>query len=153
MTSGTLEATGLPVPAGPPTRTRRAGARTDLGTKLAIVALSAILLLLIGYPLIRILVQAFDPAGREVLGAIITSAVNRQILLNTVVLGTLVGAIDFKGRQGFFRMDARSGVLDVLRLRAPDAPNMCPMSYISGVIPCAAIAPASSSFQFPRSSE
>ncbi len=93
MTAGTLEATGLPATAGPPQRTRRAGARTDLGTKLAIVALAAILLLLIGYPLARILMQAFDPAGREVLGAILTSAVNRQILLNTVVLGTLVGAI------------------------------------------------------------
>jgi Tol biopolymer transport system component len=36
----------------------------------------------------------------------------------------LVGGIDFKGRQGFYRVDAQSGMLDVLRLRAPDAPNM-----------------------------
>jgi Tol biopolymer transport system component len=36
----------------------------------------------------------------------------------------LVGAADMKGRQGFYRVDAQSGALDALRLRAPDAPNI-----------------------------
>jgi Tol biopolymer transport system component len=36
----------------------------------------------------------------------------------------LVGGVDLKGRSGFYRVDAQSGALDVLRLRAPDAPNI-----------------------------
>jgi iron(III) transport system permease protein len=65
----------------------------DPGTKVAIAAIAIVLLLLIGYPLAGILVKALDPAGRAVLGAILSSPVNRQILGNTVVLGALVGAI------------------------------------------------------------
>lgn len=67
--------------------------RLDTVTKVVIVLVVAILLLLIGYPLLRILTQSFSPDGREMLGEIFTSPVNRQVLWNTVVLGLLVGAV------------------------------------------------------------
>lgn len=92
MSTTTLVAPGLPEVSGP-TRGRRTGARMDLGTKVAITALAVILLLLIGYPLAGILVRALEPDGQAVLGAILSSPVNRQILWNTVVLGSLVGVI------------------------------------------------------------
>lgn len=93
MSTTTIAAPALPEVVGPRTQGRRTGARMDPGTKVAIAAIAIVLLLLIGYPLAGILVKALDPAGRAVLGAILSSPVNRQILGNTVVLGALVGAI------------------------------------------------------------
>ena len=64
----------------------------DTVTKLVIAAIVLILALLIGYPLIRILTQAFGADGLETLKNIVTSSSNRTVLLNTVILGVLVGA-------------------------------------------------------------
>lgn len=83
-------------PAAPPLPAKRAGAKfskLDTVTKLVIALVVGILLLLIGYPLIRILTQSFSPEGRDTLGQILTSATNRGVLLNTVVLGLVVGAV------------------------------------------------------------
>lgn len=65
----------------------------DAVTKLVIAAIVLILALLIGYPLIRILTQAFGADGLETLRQVFTSSANRAVLLNTVVLGILVGAL------------------------------------------------------------
>ncbi|MGX9899592.1 ABC transporter permease [Arthrobacter sp. SA17] len=83
-------------PAAPPLPAKRAGAKfskLDTVTKVVIGLVVGILLLLIGYPLIRILTQSFSPEGRDTLGQILTSATNRGVLLNTVVLGLVVGAV------------------------------------------------------------
>jgi iron(III) transport system permease protein len=58
-----------------------------------ITAVVLILAILIGYPLVRILTQAFGAEGLETLRNIATSPANRAVLLNTVVLGVLVGAV------------------------------------------------------------
>lgn len=76
-----------------PKRGRRTGAKADLSTKVAIVGVTLVLLLLIVYPLISIFLKAGSEAGRETLTAIVSSPVNRRILLNTVVLGCIVGAL------------------------------------------------------------
>ncbi|KAD3455978.1 ABC transporter permease subunit [Arthrobacter yangruifuii] len=65
----------------------------DTVTKAVIAAIVLILALLIGYPLIRILTQAFGADGMETLRNVFTSSANRTVLLNTVVLGILVGAV------------------------------------------------------------
>ena len=65
----------------------------DTVTKLVIAAIVLILALLIGYPLIRILTQAFGADGMETLRNVFTSPANRTVLLNTVILGILVGAV------------------------------------------------------------
>lgn len=65
----------------------------DTVTKLVIAAIVLILALLIGYPLVRILTQAFASDGLETLRNIFTSSANRTVLLNTVILGVLVGAL------------------------------------------------------------
>ncbi|MUK00686.1 ABC transporter permease subunit [Vibrio cholerae] len=65
----------------------------DTITKLVITVVVLILAILIGYPLVRILTQAFGADGLETLQNIFTSPANRTVLLNTVILGILVGAL------------------------------------------------------------
>lgn len=67
--------------------------KLDLATKIVIGVVVAILALLIGFPLVRILTQAFTEEGRATLGEIFSSPVNRKVLYNTVVLGLVVGAV------------------------------------------------------------
>lgn len=95
MSIDTLQPATAPA-APPPLPAKRAGAKfskLDTVTKVVIGLVVGILLLLIGYPLIRILTQSFSPEGRDTLGQILTSATNRSVLLNTVVLGLVVGAV------------------------------------------------------------
>lgn len=95
MSIDTLQPATAPA-APPPLPAKRAGAKfskLDTVTKVVIGLVVGILLLLIGYPLIRILTQSFSPEGRDTLGQILTSATNRGVLLNTVVLGLVVGAV------------------------------------------------------------
>ena len=95
MSIDTLQPAAAPA-APPPLPAKRPGAKfskLDTTTKAVIALVVAILLLLIGYPLIRILTQSFSPEGRDTLGQILTSATNRGVLLNTVILGLVVGAV------------------------------------------------------------
>ncbi len=91
MTASALELADAPAPARAP-RGRAAGARLDVGTKLTIVGISLVLLVLIGYPLALIFMNALSGEGLATLAAM-TSPTNQRVLLNTVVLGTLVGAL------------------------------------------------------------
>ena len=93
MSLDTLPPAALPAAAPPRKGSRQGGARTDAVTKLVIALIVLILAILIGYPLIRILTQAFGADGLETLQNILTSSANRTVLLNTVILGILVGAI------------------------------------------------------------
>lgn len=93
MSLETLEPAPAALATAPAKVRGRSRVKLDLTTKVVIALVIAILALLIGYPLVRILAQAFAPDGRETLGEILTSAVNRKILWNTMLLGLLVGAI------------------------------------------------------------
>lgn len=74
-------------------RKRARRVRQDPITITLIVIVIAILFLLVFYPLARTFAAAFSESGAYTLSRMLTSPVNRQILLNTVVLGVLVGAI------------------------------------------------------------
>lgn len=93
MSLDTLPAAALPAAPPPRRGSRQGGARMDTVTKLVITVVVLILAILIGYPLVRILTQAFGAEGLETLRNIATSPANRAVLLNTVVLGVLVGAV------------------------------------------------------------
>lgn len=66
--------------------------RQDPVTITLIVIVALILFFLVLFPLGRTLAAAFSENGMATLSRMLTSPVNRQILLNTVVLGLLVGA-------------------------------------------------------------
>lgn len=85
-------ATGVPA-VGAAAPSRRQGARMDLSAKIAIALVAAVLLLLVVYPVIQILLRAGSVDGLDTFKKIFTSAVNRKILLNTVILGSIVGAL------------------------------------------------------------
>ncbi|WP_051701855.1 ABC transporter permease [Mycetocola saprophilus] len=72
----------------PPKRTR---ARADRSVIILGSAVALILLLLIGYPVVSLLSAAFAPDGLAVLGRIVTEPANHRIVLNTLVLGLIVG--------------------------------------------------------------
>ena len=77
-----------PVRVRPPKRIRQ-----DVSTRILIVVVIAILALLIGFPLAKVFSTAFSEAGRNVLSHIVSTSFNRKVILNTVVLGGLVGLI------------------------------------------------------------
>ena len=52
-----------------------------------------LLILLVGLPLVRVLAEAFSAPGLKVLTGLFSSTTNRTIVLNTLVLGTVVGAL------------------------------------------------------------
>ncbi len=70
---------------------KKQGAKFDIFTKLALVAVSAIILLLIAVPVLSILFESTRPTGMAVLKNALTNPVSRKILQNTVVLGLSVG--------------------------------------------------------------
>ncbi|MDO5736268.1 MAG: iron ABC transporter permease [Propionibacteriaceae bacterium] len=88
-----------PAPLEPPSvatpvkQSRRKRVKQDPITIVLIVIVVAILFFLVLLPLGRTLSTAFSEKGLATLSKMFTSPVNRRILLNTVVLGLLVGAI------------------------------------------------------------
>lgn len=104
------------VPASRAPRARGRGKATDASTVVVVAVVLLILAVLIIYPLVAIFGEAFSPDGLKVITSVITSAVNRQIVLNTFVLGVVVGIlgtllgfllayvqvkVDFKGKKLF----------------------------------------------------
>ena len=83
-----MSALAAPAVPRPPKRLRH-----DVSTRVLIVVVAAVLCLLIGVPLVKVFSTAFSDAGRTVLTHIVSTAFNRQVVLNTVVLGSLVGLI------------------------------------------------------------
>lgn len=90
MTSS-LVPTIASAPAPKSRRPRARRVRQDPVTITLIVIVTLILFFLVLFPLGRTLVAAFSESGMATLSRMLTSPVNRQILLNTVVLGLLVG--------------------------------------------------------------
>ncbi|QPZ38753.1 ABC transporter permease [Paramicrobacterium chengjingii] len=68
------------------------GAR-DLSVTILTIAVAAILLMVIGFPLGGLLSTAFKPDGLAVLGRIFTDTVNHRVVGNTLVLGLVVGVV------------------------------------------------------------
>lgn len=75
------------------TRRRSRRVRQDPVTITLIAIVALILFFLVLFPLARTLMAAFSETGMTTLSRMLTSPVNRQILVNTVVLGLLVGAV------------------------------------------------------------
>jgi len=82
----------LPPPVGrrAPARKR---ARADPGVVALGTAVAVVMALLIGYPVLSLLSAAFAPDGLAVLTRIVTEPANHRIVLNTLVLGLIVGAV------------------------------------------------------------
>ncbi|WP_051158790.1 iron ABC transporter permease [Tsukamurella sp. 1534] len=80
-------------PAGVPSKERRSRIPVDRSAGALGFGVAALLALLICYPIAKLAIAAFSPAGLDVLGALVTDEVNRRIVLNTLFLGLLVGAL------------------------------------------------------------
>ena len=93
MSSTTLDVPAAVDPAAPPPKRKARRVRQDPVTIALIVIVVAILFFLVLLPLGRTFTTAFSERGMRTLTSMFTSRVNRQILLNTVILGLLVAAI------------------------------------------------------------
>ncbi|MFT3876641.1 MAG: iron ABC transporter permease [Propioniciclava sp.] len=91
MTTASTAAPAAP----PPARTRGRGRRKafDWPTAAVVAVVVLILGVLIIYPLASIFGQALSTRGWEVASSTLTNPVNRQIVINTFVLGTVVGVL------------------------------------------------------------
>ncbi|MEK6648497.1 MAG: iron ABC transporter permease [Actinomycetota bacterium] len=67
--------------------------KLDLITRIVLVCTIAVLALLIIFPLTNILITATHENGRAVFSSIFSSPVTRQIIKNTVLLGSTVGVL------------------------------------------------------------
>ncbi|MEV1132358.1 iron ABC transporter permease [Agromyces sp. NPDC049794] len=89
-----IETVAAPVAPKPSSRTSRPPeVRHDTATRVVAVAVVAILAVLIVIPVLTILSTSASREGLAVFASIFSSPVNRQIILNTVVLGTIVGVL------------------------------------------------------------
>ncbi|MBF4600602.1 iron ABC transporter permease [Frigoribacterium sp. VKM Ac-1396] len=90
--AGAQTAAAPPPPPGrrPPARTR---SRADPGVVTLGLAVAVVMAFLIGYPVLSLFSAAFAPDGLAVLGRIVTEPTNHRIVLNTLVLGLVVGAV------------------------------------------------------------
>ena len=71
----------------------RTRVRQDPVTVLIVAAVAFVLFLLVLLPLGTILARAFSPDGTHVLTGIMSTTTNRTIIINTIVLGCVVGLI------------------------------------------------------------
>jgi iron(III) transport system permease protein len=72
---------------------RSQSAKLDVFTKIAIFVLVLILSVLILIPVGNVLYKSFQPGGIDVLQDVVDNDYTRQIILNTIWLGTSVGAV------------------------------------------------------------
>jgi iron(III) transport system permease protein len=72
---------------------RSQSAKLDVFTKIAIFVLVLILSVLILIPVGNVLYKSFQPGGIDVLRDVVENDYTRQIVLNTIWLGTSVGAV------------------------------------------------------------
>ena len=93
MTTSNPAAEAALVPTARTPRVRGRRKAMDVSTVAVVAVVLVLLAILIIYPLIAIFGQAFSPEGMKVMTSVVTSVVNRQIVLNTFVLGILVGLI------------------------------------------------------------
>ena len=79
-----------PAPARP-ARAARTRVRQDPVTVAIVGVIALVLVLLVLAPLATVLSRAFSKEGTEVLSSILSSTTNRTIIVNTIVLGCVVG--------------------------------------------------------------
>ena len=79
-----------PAPARP-ARAARTRVRQDPVTVAIVGVIALVLVLLVLAPLATVLSRAFSKDGMEVLSSIVSSTTNRTIIVNTIVLGCVVG--------------------------------------------------------------
>jgi iron(III) transport system permease protein len=72
---------------------KKNGIKLDIGTKTTLILAVFLLLLMVVFPLLNILTRAFDETGQEVFANILTSAVVRGIIKNTIILGVVVATL------------------------------------------------------------
>jgi iron(III) transport system permease protein len=72
---------------------KKNGIKLDIGTKTTLIIAVFLLLLMVVFPLLNILTRAFDETGQEVFANILTSAVVRGIIKNTIILGIVVATL------------------------------------------------------------
>ncbi|WP_115727745.1 ABC transporter permease [Actinomyces culturomici] len=77
----------------PPASSQRTRVRQDPVTVAIVAVVTAILFLLVLLPLGTILARAFTSDGLAVLGSSFATKTNRTIILNTIILGLVVGAV------------------------------------------------------------
>ncbi|MDC4233808.1 iron ABC transporter permease [Actinomyces sp. B33] len=92
MSSVTSTPPSRPERKRPPVK-QRTRVRQDPVTLLIVAAISLVLFLLVLLPLVTILSRAFSSDGVEVLSGIVSTTTNRTIVVNTIVLGCVVGLI------------------------------------------------------------
>lgn len=96
MAMTTVDVLGAPQadPTAPPAgAAARSRGSIEWPTVVVVTAVVALLGLLIIFPLVRIFAAAFGPSGSHVMSSMFSSAVNRQIVMNTVWLGVVVGLL------------------------------------------------------------
>lgn len=93
MTSSIVPAQAIPGPEmlGNATPVKKKSRKVDIPTLVVVTVVVALLGVLIVYPLARIFSLSVSERGWEVMSGVITNKVNRGILRNTLVLGTVVG--------------------------------------------------------------
>jgi len=92
--AGAQPALATPPVASPGRRSSpRTRARADRGVVALGLAVAVVLAFLVGYPVLNLLSAAFAPDGLEVLRRIVTEPTNHRIVLNTLVLGLIVGVV------------------------------------------------------------
>lgn len=89
---GQVDPSTIDPTAPPKQRARKTRAKVDVPTGIVTGAVVLLLGIMIIYPLIRIFSLAVSGRGLQVVTGIVTNAVNRGIVANTLVLGTVVGA-------------------------------------------------------------
>lgn len=87
-----LEAPGSALSASAPKAARQTKG-ADWPTRLVVATIVVLLGVLIVYPLAAIFGQAFSSSGMSTLSSMATSAVNRNIISNTIWLGVVVGGL------------------------------------------------------------
>ncbi len=93
MTTSNPAAVAAAVPSAQTPRARGRRKALDVSTVVVVAVVVVLLAILILYPLAAIFGQAFSPEGTSVIATVLTSAVNRQIVMNTFILGVLVGVL------------------------------------------------------------
>lgn len=79
--------------AAPPAPKAASRQKADAPTLIVTAAVVAVLLIILVLPLVTLLSTAATAEGLEIVTSMVTSPVNRTILLNTMLLGLLVGAV------------------------------------------------------------
>ncbi len=93
MSDTLLPAATYTVGAGTEPPRRRRGSGRDLTLITLVVAVSLLLFVIVGLPLVRILTVAFSAEGWQIVSSMLTNPVNRRILWNTIQLGVIVSLL------------------------------------------------------------